>query len=112
MENLRRSSRIDAQHFIAYDILDEKNQVVQSGMALSRDLSRTGIQMQDRAGFPLDAKVLLHLAVGDDVVDIEGKVRHVDKVAEDDYRIGIEFASISEELLALLEKAYPGISKK
>lgn len=112
MENLRKSLRVDAQHFIAYDILDEKDQVVRSGMALSRDLSRSGIQMEDRMEFPLDARVLLHLAVEDDVVDIEGKIRHVEKVAEDNYRIGVKFETISEELLAHLERSYPGISKK
>ncbi len=111
MENLRESFRVDAQHFISYDIYDEDGKVILSGMALSRDLSRKGVQMEDRVAFPLNARIRLHLAVGDEVVDVEGNVRHVEKIDEDKYHIGIEFVEIREEVIRKIGKFYPEILK-
>ncbi len=108
-QELRKSSRIEAQHFISYDLYDEQDQVVLSGMALSQNLSRTGIQMTDRHSFPVEAKVSLHLAVGDDVIHIPGRVRHVEKVREDEYHIGVEFLDIGEETLQKIAEYYPGL---
>jgi len=42
MENLRESSRVEARHFISYDVRNESGEVIYSGIALSRNLSRKG----------------------------------------------------------------------
>ncbi len=111
MENLRESSRVDAQHFISYDVYDDGDNIILSGMALSRDLSRRGVQMEDRNPFPENANVRLHLAVGEEIVDVDGKVRHVEEVEENTYRIGIEFMEIAEEKINKIAQYYPDIKK-
>lgn len=112
MKDFRKSSRVDAQLFISYDLLDEKEQVTQSGMALSRDLSRKGVRMEDRTPYPVDAHIRLHLAVGDEVVDIDGQVRHVEKESENKYHIGIEFSQLKKELIERVAEFYPDILKE
>ena len=82
-----------------------------SGMALSKDLSKTGVQMRERTSFPVDSAIQINLAVGDEVLKVKGKVRHVEKVDESNFRIGIEFGSIGKEILQKLSKHYPGILK-
>ena len=77
MKELRKSIRVDAQLFISYDILDEEGKVVQAGMALSEDLSQTGVKIKDRSTFPLDTSIQIHLAVGEEVIDLTGKVKRV-----------------------------------
>jgi c-di-GMP-binding flagellar brake protein YcgR len=109
MENLRKSSRVEAQHFISYDLKDEKGETVLSGMALSRDLSQKGVQMQDRTAFPQDAAIQIHIAVGNEVVDIDGRVRHIEKMEDNEYRIGIEFVHIDSAKLEKLARFYPEI---
>jgi len=109
MKESRKSIRVDAQLFVSYDVLDKKGQVVQAGMALSKDLSKKGVQMQERSSFPLDTNIQIHLAVGDEVIDVNGKVRHVKKIDEENYRIGIEFTQIDEEILEKLSQQYPEI---
>ncbi len=108
-QDMRKSSRIDARHFISYDVLNEQEQVILSGMALSENLSRTGIQITDRQAFPVDAPVRLHLAVGDDVIHIQGKVRHVEKIGEEEYRVGVEFTDIGNDVLQKIGEYYPGL---
>lgn len=112
MKDSRKSVRVDAQLFVSYDLFDKNGQVVQAGMALSKDLSKTGVQVRERSSFELDSSIQIHLAVGDEVVNVEGKVRHVEKVDENNYRIGIEFTQIDEEILKKLAKHYPEIKVK
>jgi len=112
MKELRKSIRIDAQLFISYDILDEEGKVVQAGMALSEDLSKNGVKIKDRSGIPLDKPIQIHLAVGEEVVDLNGKVRHVQKVSGSNYHIGVEFLELDEEILKKLTRFYPDIAKK
>jgi c-di-GMP-binding flagellar brake protein YcgR len=112
MKEDRKSVRVDAQLFISYDILDEKGEVVTAGMALSKDLSKTGVQIRERTSFPVDSLVQINLAVGDEVVKVKGKVRHVEKVDESNYRIGIEFGTIEKATLKKLSEHYPEILKE
>lgn len=109
MENLRQSGRVEAQHFISYDALDDSGKVVYSGMALSLDLSRKGVMMEDRVEFPLNSRVRLHLALEEEIVDVEGSIRHIEKVDVEKYHIGIEFEEIGDELLNKIAQSYPDI---
>lgn len=110
MKELRKSIRVDAQLFISYDVLDEKGKVVQAGMALSEDLSKSGVKIKDRSTFPIDTSIQIHLAVGEDVIDLNGKVRHVQKVSGSNYHIGVEFQQLDEDLLERLIQFYPNIT--
>jgi c-di-GMP-binding flagellar brake protein YcgR len=112
MKESRKSIRVDAQLFISYDILDKEGKVVQAGMALSEDLSRSGVKIKDRSNLPVDTSVKIHLAVGEEVIDLTGKVRHVKKTGGSNYHIGVEFADIDAELVKKLAKFYPEILQK
>ncbi|GAB4381067.1 MAG: hypothetical protein Kow0042_31490 [Calditrichia bacterium] len=107
MGDMRGSSRVDAHHFISFDVLDDQGRVTQSGMAISRDLSRKGVKIENRFAFDKDANVRIHLALGDDVVHLDGTVRHVEKISEDEFHIGIEFSEINKELIERLSQSYP-----
>ncbi len=111
MKELRKSIRVDAQLFISYDILDENGKVVQAGMALSEDLSKSGVKIKDRGQIPLDRSIQIHLAVGDEIIDLNGKVRRVQKVSGNNYHIGVEFQELDEEILKRLIRFYPDIVK-
>ena len=112
MKESRNSIRVDAQLFISYDILDKEGKVVQAGMALSEDLSRSGVKIKDRSQLPVDTSVKIHLAVGEEVIDLTGKVRHVKKVGGSNYHIGVEFSEVDAELVKRLAKFYPEILQK
>lgn len=111
MKELRKSIRVDARLFISYDILDQEGRVVQAGMALSEDLSKEGLKIKDKSTLPVDTPIKIHLAAGEDVVNLTGKVRHIQKMSGNTYHIGIEFVKIDDEELKKLMQAYPGIEK-
>ena len=111
MKNSRKSERIDAQLFISYDVIDKKGKTVLSGMGLSKDLSRKGLKMEDRYEFTEGSKIKLHLAVGDEVVDVNGIIRRVEKGDEEVYYIGIEFKDLDPGMLEKIGQFYPDILK-
>jgi c-di-GMP-binding flagellar brake protein YcgR len=112
MKDHRKSVRVDANLFISYDILNRDGDVVQAGMALSEDISQKGVKIKDRSTLPVDTSIIIHLAVGDEVVDLSGKVRHVQKVTGNNYQIGVEFEHIDREMLEKMVKYYPEILNK
>lgn len=109
MKDTRKSTRVDAQLFISYDVMDESGRVIYSGMALSRDLSRKGVLIEERMSFPVDSKVQMHLGVGEDVVHVDGYIRHIEEVSENMFHIGIEFQHLNSETLQALSQFYPEI---
>jgi hypothetical protein len=109
MKDTRKSARVDAQLFISYDVIDESGRVTYSGMALSRDLSRKGVLIEERMSFPVDSKIQMHLGVGEDVVHVDGYIRHIEEVSENMFHIGIEFQQLNSETLHALSQFYPEI---
>ena len=107
----RRFPRVKAQHFVSYHRYDAQGNVVYEGMALSLDLSREGILIQERQEIPVQTRVKIILAVGDDVVPLLGTVKHVEKVSEDLYRMGIHFDQITEEQVQKIAQYHPDILK-
>jgi len=105
----RKSERIEAQHFISYDLLDSDSKISENGMALSLDLSREGVLIENRVEFQLDTNVNIHIAVGDDVVHLKGTVRHSGKIGEQKYHIGIHFEDMTDEKAEKLARFYPEI---
>lgn len=110
MDN-RKSKRIEATHFISYDLLNEKGEIVESGMALSLDLSREGVLLENRTGFSENDTVIIHIAVGEDVVHLRGRVRHTKQVEDSKFQIGIHFEDMTDEKAQKIATFYPDIFK-
>ena len=107
----RKSKRIEAKHFISYDLLNQKGEIVESGMALSLDLSREGVLLENRTGFSENETVIIHIAVGEDVVNLTGQVRHTEQAEESKFQIGIHFKDMTDEKAQKVASFYPDIFK-
>jgi len=105
----RKSKRIEAKHFISYDLLNSKGEIVNSGMALSLDLSREGVLIENRSDLSPDEMVTIHIAVGDDVVHLKGQVRHSKKIDERGFQIGIHFEDMTDDKADKIASFYPDI---
>jgi len=107
----RKSKRVEAKHFISYDLLNSEGGVVENGMALSLDLSREGVLIENRSDLDENALVIIHIAVGEDVVHLKGKVRHSEKLEEGKIQIGIHFEDMTDEEAEKIASFYPDIFK-
>lgn len=105
----RKSPRLDSDQFISYRVYDSEDRVCDEGMAKTKDISQSGVAVENRTAIEVGARVELTIALTEDLVKIEGIVRNVDKAGEDQYNIGIEFAEISQEQLEHISKEFPEI---
>jgi c-di-GMP-binding flagellar brake protein YcgR len=105
----RKSTRAESDQFISYRAYDSNNRVCDEGMAKTRDISRTGVSVENRRALEVGAKVELTIALIEDVIKTESVVRNVKKADEQTYYIGLEFTKISDEELEKLGKEFPNL---
>lgn len=104
----RKSTRLESDQFISYRLYDANGRVCDEGMAKATDISRTGVAVEHRSSFEVGSKVEMSIALSEDLVNVEGIVRNVEEEG-DEFQIGIEFTSITEEQIKLLSKEFPAI---
>jgi c-di-GMP-binding flagellar brake protein YcgR len=105
----RKSTRLDSDQFISYRLFDEKGQICDEGMATTRDISRSGVAIENRRPFDLDAKVELTIALSEELIKADAKVRNVKELGEEEYLIGLEFDNLSSEDFDKLKSEFPDI---
>ena len=108
-EHKRNSVRIESDQFISYKVYDDQNRVSDEGMALARDISKTGVLLENRSSFEVGAEVDLAIALSDEVINAKGKVRNIQVIDEHTFQIGIEFEGLSEEEIGKLSSEFPDI---
>jgi len=105
----RKSNRLDSDQFISYRLFDSDNRVCDEGMAKTKDISRSGIAVENRTEFAIGAKVELTIALAEDLVRTEGVVRNVDKIDDTAFQIGIEFLGITDDQINKIAELFPEI---
>lgn len=108
MENRRREKRFKQENDVllqfAIDEKDAKNN------ALTYDLSLNGVRIITKKYFPVETVIRteIDLSSSSQYVKIDGKVRWVKKLEDEDlYAIGVEFLhDISKTVLALIAHLY------
>jgi hypothetical protein len=108
-EKSRKGVRIESEQFISYKLYDAKNRICDEGMALAKDISRTGVAVENRKKFEIGARADLTIALSDDLVQVEGIVRNVSQIDEKNFMIGIEFTKITDDQIKRLKKDFPEI---
>jgi c-di-GMP-binding flagellar brake protein YcgR len=105
----RKSTRLDSDQFISYRLFDQEGNISDEGMAKTTDISRSGVAIENRRSFELDSKVELTIALSDELIKAEAIVRNVKELEDDQYLIGLEFASLSSESFEKLKSEFPNI---
>ena len=105
----RKGVRVESEQFISYKLFDSENRICDEGMALAKDISRSGVAVENRRTFEIDSRLELTIALSEDLVQTEGMVRNVKEIDDKTYLIGIEFTQITEDQIKKLSKEFPGI---
>jgi c-di-GMP-binding flagellar brake protein YcgR len=105
----RKSTRLDSDQFISYRLFDQEGNICDEGMATTKDISRSGVAIENRRSFDLDSKVELTIALTDELIKTNAFVRNVKELANDVYLIGMEFEDLSTEDFEKLKSEFPNI---
>lgn len=108
-EDKRKSVRIKSNQFISFTVYDDQDRVCNEGMALARNISKSGVLLENRTGFDIGSKVDLSIALSDELIKARGSVRNVNEIDDNSYQIGIEFEDLSEEEIEKLASEFPNI---
>ncbi len=72
-EEKRKSTRIESDQFISFKVYDGQNRVCNEGMALAKDISKTGVLLENRLGFDVGASVDLAIALTEEILNKHAK---------------------------------------
>ncbi len=108
-EQKRKTVRIQSDQFISFKVYDDQNRICDEGMALAKDISKSGVLLENRTGFEIGAKVQLTIALSDELVNVKGSVRRVQSIDDNSFQIGIEFEGLSEEEIEKIASEFPNI---
>ena len=92
-EEHRKNSRIDSTH-LSYILLDKSEKVVQQAMARTINISPGGLLLETHFKMEGGDTMIASIGIGDETVDIKGKVVHVESGDEGKYHAGVEITSI------------------
>jgi len=108
-EHKRNSVRIVSDQFISYKVYDDQKRVSEEGMALARNISKTGVLLENRSGFQIGSDVDLAIALSDEIINAKGRVRNVQAIDEHTFQIGIEFEGLTDNEMEKLASEFPDI---
>jgi hypothetical protein len=108
-EEKRKSIRIESDQFISFQVYDDQNRICNEGMALAKDISKTGVLLENRTGFDIGSKVDLAIALTEEILNVKGIVRNSKMLDEHAYQIGIEFVEITDDEINKLASEFPNI---
>jgi hypothetical protein len=106
MENgeRRRSQRNQSINLIDFVVLGEKGEALSRRMGRTLNVSAHGILLESLIPIEVGQEVRINIALGEDVLEIQGKVAHVSPSEENKFRIGIELLAMKEEEEKILRK--------
>jgi hypothetical protein len=105
----RKTTRLESDQFISYRLYDTNNQVCDEGMAKTKDISSSGVAVENRREFDVGARVELTIALKEELIKTEALVRNIKKLDESTFLIGMEFTNISASEIEKLSKEFPQI---
>jgi hypothetical protein len=105
----RKDTRLESAQFISYRAYDSQDRVCDEGMAKTKDISRSGVAVENRRPIEVGTRVELTIALKEELIKTYATVRNVKELDEQNFHIGLEFVKISEEELDKLSKEFPNL---
>ncbi|MEM9554399.1 MAG: PilZ domain-containing protein [Acidobacteriota bacterium] len=101
-EERRSSPRVEKINLVQVSRFDEEGFRADLAAGRTVNLSRGGVRIELHHSLPLRSEVRIDVAVGEQVVGVDGKVVHLQAVGEDRCEIGIAFENLDAETEALI----------
>jgi len=105
----RKSVRVNSDKFISYKLFDKDDRICDEGLAKYKDISKTGISVENRRSMEVGNTIELAIALTQEIVKAKGIVRNLNQIDDQTFHVGIEFIDITDEQLQNLSKEYPNL---
>ncbi len=109
-EKERQSTRLESDLFISYRLFDANDRVCEEGMAKTRDISKSGVALENRTDFEVGSRVELTIALSEELVKADAVVRNSKTLSNNNFLMGLEFTTLSDDDFDKLRAEFPEIS--
>jgi len=99
----RKSARIASLN-LSYIQIGGKDEPEKHTMGRTLNVSECGILLETHFPVEINSDLLLSIGLGEEVVDIKGKVVHTAECKNDKYEMGVEFVDMDEITKKVLKK--------
>jgi hypothetical protein len=106
MAEKRKSPRIDSLHILHFQVLGPGAPYATRGMGRTLNVSQFGVLLEIHEPLQADQELLVTLGIGEDLVDLRGRVAHVEQGTADAFQAGIEFLEMDDRGRAILTRYY------
>ncbi len=101
---LREWSRFELSKLTSYNCLNENNEAFHQGLGRTLDMSKDGICLETNSPIDTQYRINMTMFIGDEMVDIDGKVVYCGVGKDNMFKSGIEFIEVDENVLQILDK--------
>ncbi len=98
----RRYGRIESLNLLDNIVLGETGEMVAHEMGRTINISESGLMLETHIPFKPKHLLIITIALGENLVEIKGLVRHVEPYGES-FRSGIEFVDMDENGKTILK---------
>ncbi|MEE4359183.1 MAG: PilZ domain-containing protein [Desulfococcaceae bacterium] len=99
----RKNPRVDSLN-LSYVCIDENDNILMEGMGRTLNVSESGILLETHFSILPGQNISLTLAIGEELLDIEGQVVRSTQSENSSYQTGIEFARLDLKNFSVLKK--------
>jgi len=100
----RIEPRIDKIHLVQVSRFDEEGFRADLATGRTTNISRGGIRLELYHPLPLRSKVSLNLVLGEQILDVSGRVVYLEDLKDDRCCMGIEFTGLDDETQVLIDE--------
>ena len=103
-ENKRSYDRVHSLNLVSLSKFGDHGYVELAELGRTLDLSEGGIKLEAFEFIPVGTNTRLRIALRDEIIDVDGRISHVEESDDNHIVTGIEFLDLSDEQRGLLKR--------
>jgi hypothetical protein len=103
-QDRRSTPRADTGNLVIHSHVGSPSQSQSLGIGVTLDLNEFGIRVQYAGSFAVGDRFRFSIAIGDELVEVVGRVVHVAQALNGTYEAGIEFLEVSERAVEVIRR--------
>jgi hypothetical protein len=101
----RKHVRKDSLNLLSYHCVDENDDIIFQGVGRTLNITAGGILLETHVAIDPKHSVSLFIAMGDDLIDVKGRVIHSYAQGNGKFNTGLAFVKTDETTREIIEKS-------
>jgi hypothetical protein len=103
-QDRRSSPRVDTGNLVIHSHIGAPSHLQSLGIGVTLDLNEFGVRVQYATAFAIGDRFRFSIAIGDELVEVVGRVVHVSQALNGTYEAGVEFLEVTERAVEVIRR--------